>query len=134
MKVAILRFLIAGLVFTWMPDGYAAARHDVMLGVVGRVNAAASIAGAGHVAVVAWGATAPGGATDIYTARSSDGGLTFGSPVRVNDTDGDASVGGEQPPHVALVPHANGEPSVVVVWTAKRKDGTRILAARSDDG
>jgi hypothetical protein len=96
------------------------------------VNAAPSIAAIGRVVVLAWGASMSG-AMDVYASVSRDSGRTFGVPVRVNDVDGDASVGGEQPPHVALIPRANREPSIVVVWTAKRQGGTRILSARSDD-
>jgi hypothetical protein len=111
----------------------AAAPRDITIGVSGRTNTAPSIAATGRVVVVAWGASIRG-ATDVYVSVSRDGGREFGVPVRVNDVDGDASVGGEQPPHVALVPRANREPSIVVVWTAKREGGTRILTARSDDG
>ena len=134
MKHTISQFIVFGGVVAALAVGHAASRRDVMLGVSGRANAAASVAAAGKVAIVAWAATAPGGSTDIYAARSGDGGRTFGAPVRVNDVAGDASVGGEQPPHVALVSRASGAPSVIVVWTAKRKEGTRILSARSDDG
>jgi hypothetical protein len=109
-----------------------ATRSDITIGVTGRVNAAPSLAAMGRVVVLAWGASKTG-AMDVYASVSRDGGRTFGVPVRVNDVDGDASVGGEQPPHVALIPRANREPSIVVVWTAKRQGGTRILAAHSDD-
>jgi len=130
MKQPIVRLTV--LISMVAAVGHAASSH-ITLAVPGRENAAASIAALGKVAVAVWAATAPGGAADIYAARSADGGRTFGAPVRVNDAAGDASVGGEQPPHVALVPRASGEPSIVVVWTAKRKEGTRILSARSDD-
>ncbi len=130
MRHAILRLTVLGSLVATV--GHAASSHAT-LAVAGRANAAVSIAALGKVAVAAWAATAPGGATDIYAARSTDGGRTFGAPVRVNDVAGDASVGGEQPPHVALVPRPGGEPSIVVVWTAKRTEGTRILSARSDD-
>ena len=109
----------------------------VTLAVNGRANATPSIAAIGQVVAVAWGATMSNrssGATDVYVAVSRDAGRRFGPPVRVNDVDGDASLGGEQPPHVALVPRAGREPSIVVVWTAKERGGTRILVARSDNG
>jgi hypothetical protein len=109
-----------------------AARSEMTIGVKGRVNATPSIAAMGRVVVLAWGASMSG-AMDVYASVSRDSGRTFSVAVRVNDVDGDASVGGEQPPHVALIPRANREPSIVVVWTAKREDGTRILSARSDD-
>ena len=117
----------------------AGPTRGVTLAVTGRANATPSIAAIGDVVAVAWGATTPGssgsgGATDVYVALSRDGGRVFGPPLRVNDVDGDASLGGEQPPQVALVPRAGREPSIVVVWTAKRAGGTRILFARSDDG
>ena len=117
----------------WSPRSVTRLRVMPRSRSLAATNAAASIAARGKVAVAVWAATAPGGATDIYAAWSADGGRTFGGPVRVNDVAGDASVGGEQPPHVALVPRPGGEPSIVVVWTAKRKEGTRILSARSDD-
>jgi hypothetical protein len=107
-------------------------RSGTTISVRGRTNGSPSIAAAAGMVVVAWGGSARG-STDVYVSVSRDGARTFGAPVRVNDVEGDASVGGEQPPHVALVPRANREPSIVVVWTAKRQGGTRILAARSDD-
>ena len=48
--------------------------------------------------------------------------------------DGDARLNGEQPPHVALVPRAGHEPGIVVVWTTKGANGTKLLQSRSDDG
>jgi hypothetical protein len=105
-----------------------------VLAVAGRSNATPSIAADGRVVFVAWSASAQGGATDIYVAKSQDAGRTFAAPVRVNDAAAQASVSGEQPPRIALVSHATGEPSVVAVWTAKGASGTRIVTARSDDG
>src|SRR5262249_26979448 len=61
-------------------------------------------------------------------------GLTFSAPVRVNDAAAPASVSGEQPPRVALVTRAAGDPSTVVVWTTKSSSGTQLVTARSDDG
>ena len=104
------------------------------LAVSGRSNATPTIAALGHVVAVAWGAATPQGSTDVYAAVSRDGGRTFEPPSRVNDVDGNASLGGEQPPHVALVPRAGARPDVVVVWTAKSPSGTRLLSARSTDG
>ena len=98
----------------------------VTLAVNGRANATPSIAAIGQVVAVAWGATMSNrssGATDVYVAVSRDAGRRFGPPVRVDDVDGDASLGGEQPPHVALVPRAGREPSgrigstLAEVWT-----------------
>ena len=104
------------------------------LGISGRANATPTIAAADRFVTVVWGASLPAGATDVYSAVSRDGGRTFAPPVRVNDVEGSASLGGEQPPHVSLVRRAGREPAVVVVWTAKSKDGTRLLMARSEDG
>jgi hypothetical protein len=104
------------------------------LAVPGRANANVSIAADGPTVAVAWAASAPGGATDIYAATSADSARTFSAPVRVNDVDGDARVSGEQPPRVALVPKEGSRPAIVVVWTAKGSAGTRLLQARSDDG
>jgi hypothetical protein len=104
------------------------------LGVPGRTNANLSIAADGRTVAVAWAAADANGAADIYLATSADDGRTFGSPVRVNDAAGDARVTGEQPPRVVLVPRPRAQPAVVVVWTAKGPNGTRLLQARSDDG
>jgi hypothetical protein len=82
-----------------------------------------------NVVVVAWGASTPAGATDVYTAVSRDGGRSFAAPVRVNDVDGDARLNGEQPPRVAM----RGD-TITVVWTSKGQSGTRLLQSRSGDG
>jgi hypothetical protein len=47
---------------------------------------------------------------------------------------GQASLGAEQPPRIALVPRAGREPEVLIVWTAKSQNGTRLLYSRSEDG
>ena len=78
---------------------------------------------------IAWGASTPAGATDVYTAVSRDGGRTFAAPVRVNDVDGDARLNGEQPPRVAM----RGS-TLTVVWTSKGANGTRLMQSRSADG
>src|SRR5262245_5377211 len=96
----------------------AGPAQDTTLAVAGRANATPSIASTGSLIAIAWNAAAAG-ATDIYTATSRDGATTFGVPVRVNDVAGAASVSGEQPPRVVLIPHPGTEPSVVVTWTAK---------------
>jgi hypothetical protein len=99
------------------------------LAVPGRSNATPSITSDGAVVAIAWGASTPAGATDVYTAVSGDGGRTFGGPVRVNDVDGDARLNGEQPPRVAV--HHN---VVTVIWTSKAGNGTRLVQARSENG
>ncbi len=109
------------------------AQAPLTLGLAGRENAAVRVAASGRFVAVVWGASASGG-TDVYSAVSRDGGRTFGTAVRVNDTAFDARVGGEQPPQVALVPRAGGDPQLVVVWTAKRTDGGRLLTSRSTNG
>jgi hypothetical protein len=111
-------------------DGRASA--GVMLAVADRSNATPSIASDGPFVAVAWGASFPSGATDIFLAMSRDAGRTFASPVRVNDKDGDARVNGEQPPRVVL---QHGDPPIAtVVWTTKGEKGTRLVSARSTDG
>ena len=132
MKHVAVRLAVSVLLAAAGAQAAAPAAGNITIGVRGRVNAAPSIAAIGRVVVLAWGASTSGG-MDVYASVSRDGARTFGVPVRVNDADGDASVGGEQPPHVALIPRTDREPSIVVVWTAKRPGGTRILAARSDD-
>src|SRR5215472_8482834 len=106
----------------------------VTLAISGRANATPSVAALDQSVAVVWGATLPSGGTDVYSAISRDGGRTFQKPVRVNDVDGDASLGLEQPPRISLVAHKGHDPSIVVVWTAKTKDGTRLLVARSENG
>jgi hypothetical protein len=102
------------------------------LTVPGRSSATPSIAADGPFVAIAWSAALPSGATDIFLAVSRDGGLTFGSPVRVNDKDGDARVNGEQPPRVVV---QRGDPPIItVVWTTKGASGTRLVYARSDNG
>jgi hypothetical protein len=101
----------------------------MQLAVPGRSNATPSIASDGAVLAIAWGASTPAGATDVYAAVSGDGGRTFGAPVRVNDVDGDARLNGEQPPRVAV--HGT---AITVVWTAKGANGTKLVQSRSDNG
>jgi hypothetical protein len=100
----------------------------------GRANANSTIAAEGRFVAVAWSASLASGQTDVFSAVSRDGAVTFDAPVRVNDVDGDARVSGEQPPHVALVTSAGRVPSIVVLWTTKGPRGTRIVQSRSDDG
>jgi hypothetical protein len=126
----------------WFAVGLALAASMPLDGATGRsseiavkdrANANASLAAHGQFAALVWSASAKD-ATDIFAATSRDGGSAFGVPVRVNRTSGEASANGEQPPRVALVPRAGGDPSIVVVWTAKSATGTRLWTARSDDG
>jgi len=101
----------------------------LVLSVDGRANATPSIAADGDRVAIAWSASTPSGATDIYLATSRDAGDTFSTPVRVNDVEGDARVSGEQPPRVAV-----SGASVTVVWTARGDRGTDLRFARSTDG
>ena len=106
-----------------------ASAATVDLAVPGRANTTPSIAADGETVVITWGATVPGGATDVYAAVSRDGGRTFASPVRVNDSAGDARLSGEQPPRVTV--HRD---AVTIVWTTKGARGTVLKQARSTDG
>src|SRR5262249_6885830 len=97
----------------------AAAPATVTLAAPGRASANVSMAAAGDVVAVAWGASTESGSTDVYAAVSRDAGRTFAAPVRVSEAQISAQISGEQPPHIALVPRPTGAPSVVVVWTGK---------------
>ena len=124
---AVVVCIFAGALVT--ASASSSAPRGVDLAVPGRANATASIAAAGRSVAVAWGASTPNGATDVYLATSTDGGQTFAAPVRVNDVDGDARLNGEQPPRIAM-----RERDVTVVWTTKGAAGTTLLQARSADG
>jgi hypothetical protein len=112
----------------------ARSETGVAIGVRDRASANASIATNGSFVGIVWAARAKEGVTDIYVATSRDGGRSFGAPVRVNQTTGDVSVSGEQPPRIALTSNRAANPSVVVMWTAKAPSGTRLVSARSTDG
>jgi hypothetical protein len=99
----------------------------------GRSDATPSVAAAGSWVAVAWGAS-DSGAADVFVAVSRDGGRTFGTPVQVNRTPGEARLGGELPPRVAVqATPGSRTPTVVVAWTAREK-ATSIKVARSTDG
>jgi hypothetical protein len=104
---------------------------ETRLAVPGARNEHVSLAAAGNTVAATWGVTSAGGQTAIYAATSDDAGRTFSRPVRVAAS---ADVGGEQPPRVVLVPAGKTAPDVVIVWTAKSNDGTRLLTSRSRDG
>jgi hypothetical protein len=116
------------------PGAQSPPPASIELAVPGRVAATPSIAALDRDVAVVWGASAAGGANDIYLSLSRDAGATFAPPVRVNHTPGDARVNGEQPPRVALSRGGGADPIVTVVWTSKRPEGTRLLQARSVDG
>lgn len=106
----------------------------VELTIRGQSSAYPSIAANGSFVAVAWGATASDGTTSIYTTVSRDGGRTFAGPIRTNDDGHPASLSGEQPPTMTLVPRTGQDPAVVVTWTAKTAGGTQLLSVRSTDG
>src|SRR5829696_7149174 len=87
--------------------GASPATNDapVTVAVAGRGNAHVSIAASRSLVVAAWGAT-------------RDGGRSFGAPVRVNAAPGEAAVGGERAPRVAIATRTGG-PAIAVLWTAK---------------
>ena len=120
-------FATAGVVLA-AALAHTATQPATSIAVPQRSAANPSIAAQGDLVVVAFSAAAQSGATDIYAAVSRDGARTFGAPVRVNDVPGDARVGGEQPPRVALQ-----DERIVVVWTSKGPKGTRLLESRSND-
>jgi hypothetical protein len=103
------------------------------LAIAGRSNATPWVASDGPLVAVVWGASIAD-KTDVFLAVSHDSGKTFGTPVQVNMIPGEARLGGELPPRVALT--AGRGPStaeVVVLWTA-RSAATSIKRARSRDG
>jgi hypothetical protein len=82
-----------------------------------------------------WSATSQATGTNIFASVSADAGLTFSPPVRVNTIERQANINGEQPPRVAFERAADGRRTIVVLWTAKGREGTALLLARSrDDG
>jgi len=109
------------------------AQAPQQLGVRGRANASVSLASAGRLVAAAWTASTPSGAMDVEIAVSRDGGMTFSPPVQVNKKSGSVRAGGEQPPRIALIPKANADPDVVVVWTSSGAVGTQLVFARSSD-
>ena len=60
--------------------------------------------------------------SDIYFSVSTDGGATFGAPVRVNDIEGDARASGEQAARVAV----GAGNAIHVAWPARR-DGISVI-------
>ena len=111
----------------------ASAPATVSLGVSGRSSSTPSVAAAGSFVAVAWGASSQGKA-DVFVAVSRDGGATYGAPVQANRIRGEARLGGELPPRVALRTAAGAAaPEIAVLWTA-RGATTQIKIARSRDG
>ena len=110
-----------------------ARSQTTTLSVAGRSNGTPWIAADGRFVAVAWGATAAA-KTDVFAAFSRNGGQTFSRPVRVNVEAGEARLGGEMPPRIALARQRGAAlPEIVVLWTA-RGDSTALKTARSRDG
>jgi hypothetical protein len=104
------------------------------LAVEGRSNENVSLVASGSFVVAVWSASTSE-STDIYSAVSVDDGVTWGVPVRVNSTPGEARAGGEQPPRITLLPPRGiHDPDVVIMWAARGEKGTRLLFASSRDG
>ena len=61
----------------------AGTADPVALGVPGRSNQTPWAASLGPTVAVAWGASTPDGATDVFLAVSRDEGRSFGEPIRV---------------------------------------------------
>jgi hypothetical protein len=111
----------------------ADSSREVTLAVQGRVNSTPWAAASGSFVAVVWGASADGKG-DVYLAVSRDAGKTFAAPVQVNTVAGEARLGGEIPPRVALLPKKDSsDPEIAVLWNA-RGETTAIKTARSRDG
>src|SRR5262245_58400631 len=127
-SAAVLVFCAACGDRTPPPPAAAASPARIQLAVPGRSNAAPSVAAFGKTVAVVWTASGDAG-SDIYLSVSSDGGSTFGAPVRVNDVDGDARASGEQAARVAV-----GKAVMHVAWPSRHGDHSVIRYASSTDG
>ncbi|MCU0647960.1 MAG: hypothetical protein MUF00_08190 [Gemmatimonadaceae bacterium] len=117
------------------PSAAVPPAEPVTLAIPERANQALSIAAHDRMVAVTWLASSASTGSDVYLAISQDGGTSFGAPVRVNSTRGDAAGSGEMPPRVVIAPPRGGAtPVLTVVWAAKREGGTRLLWAESADG
>ena len=107
------------------------------LGVTGAVNATPSLTADGRTIAAVW-TTSKDGAGNVYVATSTDAGVTFSEPRRVNDVDGDATANNEQPPRVAM--SGSGPTRTLTVLWSKRNEGPQrtrrdaIRMSRSVDG
>jgi hypothetical protein len=103
------------------------------IGVPNRVNEYPSVASQGAWVAIAWAASSESAGTDVYAAVSRDGGASFGSPVRVNAVEKQASINGEQPPRIAFVAGTSGPlDRGGLDRESRQRDGA--LSARSNDG
>ena len=113
------------------------AQSAATLSVSGFSSSTPSLAAAGRTVAAVWTA-AKDGVANAYLSVSHDGGMTFSSPSRVNDQEGDAGATNEQPPRVVISGTANAR--VFTVLWSKRDTGPQqtrrdvIRVARSTDG
>ena len=127
--VAFLAILVAVLVVQAAPPA-----DIVSLAVPGRSNSTPSVAATGSFVAVAWGASSAG-KSDVYLAVSNNSGQSFGEPVRVNTVAGEARLGGELRPRVALFSTGkSAAPEIAVVWTTRSETATELKLSRSRDG
>jgi hypothetical protein len=125
--------VLAVVVFTAHLKAGRAPVAQAAFDISGRTDAYPWIAASGSTIAVVWGASV-NGKSDVFAAVSGDGGATFAAPVQVNTVPGEARLGGELPPRVALARRSGASmPEMVVLWTT-RGDRTEIKAARSRDG
>ncbi len=116
MKSIALAFAMAGAISTSL-----IAQAPLTPTVSGRNNDDASMAAQRNFLAVSWGASLAG-VQDVFVAIRRNGGTSFGETVRVNALVGDARVGGEQPPHVVLVPLAATHGRVMFARAGRRSD------------
>ena len=127
--VAFLAILVAATVVQAAPPA-----DIVSLAVPGRSNSTPSVAATGSFVAAAWGASSAG-KSDVYLAVSNNSGQSFGEPVRVNTVAGEARLGGELPPRVALFSTGkSAAPEIAVVWTTRSETATELKLSRSRDG
>src|SRR3989442_4058001 len=86
---------------------------------------AAGTDGVAYLAFAGWSGTT--GGDDIYFTKSSNGGRTWSTPLRVND---DIGNGAQAQPRVALDPANN----VYIAWTATRGGTNDIYFSKSING
>jgi hypothetical protein len=113
-----------------------AQQPQTSLGVPGAANSTPSLAALDRTVVAVWSAV-KNDQTNVYVSVSTNGGVTFSEPRRVNDKNGDATANNEQPPRVVISGPANAR-IITVIWS-KRSDGSQrarrdeVSIARSTD-
>lgn len=116
-------------------DVSAADGEATILNLPGHVTTdGIGLASRGQHVVVAWQATvmtadAEGG-SQLFIARSHDGGATFEAPQRINRGAGFSAGGGEQAPRPLFV----SDQELLVVWRASRDKQDVVQVSRSTDG